>query len=113
MKIPKIEEVMSRPPRTIGEDIPVSTARSEMRRDRIRHLPVLSAGRLVGIISDRDIRIAQSFQGPGELLVKNIMTPDPYVVSEDRQMLLDLLENIYANSVTCCIEERYEIANRS
>ncbi|MEO5971129.1 MAG: CBS domain-containing protein [Bdellovibrionia bacterium] len=98
MKIPKIGEVMSRPPRTIGEDIPVSKAKAHMQRDRIRHLPVLSAGRLVGIISDRDIRIAESFQGPGELLVKDIMTPEPYVVSEDEpldEVLLTMADNKY------------------
>jgi CBS domain-containing protein len=98
MKIPKIGEVMSRPPKTIGEDVPVSTAKGQMKRDRIRHLPVLSAGRLAGIISDRDIRIAESFQGPGELLVKDIMTSEPYVVSEDEpleQVLLTMADKKY------------------
>ncbi len=54
-----------------------------MRRDNIRHLPVLEAGRLVGILSDRDVRSAESFRGPGELLVGEAMTPDPYVATED------------------------------
>jgi acetoin utilization protein AcuB len=98
MKIPKVGEVMSHPPRTIGEDIPISKAKAHMLKDRIRHLPVLSAGRLVGIISDRDIRVAESFQGPGELLVNEVMTPDPYVVSEDElldQVLLTMADKKY------------------
>lgn len=57
-----------------------------MRRDLIRHLPVLERGRLVGIISDRDIRVAESFRGPGELMVGEVMTQDPYVVSPDEPL---------------------------
>ncbi len=43
---------------TITKDEKVVTAFERMRRHRIRHLPVLDNGRLVGIISDRDIKLA-------------------------------------------------------
>jgi acetoin utilization protein AcuB len=93
-----VGELMTPSPRTIGEDIPVSIAKNYMRRDNIRHLPVLSAGRLVGIVSDRDIKVAESFQGPGELSVGEIMTEDPYVVAADEPLdhvLLTMAEKKY------------------
>ena len=98
MRIPKIGELMTPSPRTIGEDIPVSTAKKYMHRDNIRHLPVLNAGRLVGIISDRDIKVAESFRGPGELHVNEVMTSDPYTVDETElldSVLLTMAEKKY------------------
>jgi CBS domain-containing protein len=43
---------------TIRPDAPVAEAQHLMRHRRIRHLPVLDGGRLVGIITDRDVRTA-------------------------------------------------------
>jgi acetoin utilization protein AcuB len=48
---------MTSRPISIAPDAPVETAMSVMRERRIRHLPVVDdAGRLVGVISDRDVR---------------------------------------------------------
>jgi CBS domain-containing protein len=52
-----VEKAMTGRPISIAPDAPVETAMSVMRERRIRHLPVVDdAGRLVGIISDRDVR---------------------------------------------------------
>jgi acetoin utilization protein AcuB len=98
MRIPNVGELMTASPRTIGENITISTAKTIMQRDRIRHLPVLKEGRLVGIVSDRDIKVAESFSGPGELTVGEVMTPDPYVISEEEpinSVLLTMAEKKY------------------
>lgn len=98
MQIPTVGELMTSAPRTIGADIPISTAKQFMKRDNFRHLPVLQGGRLVGIVSDRDIKVAESFPGPGELTVGEVMTPDPYVVSEDEpldRVLLTMADKKY------------------
>lgn len=53
----KVKDVMTREPVTIDPEAPLGTAMDVMRRKRIRHLPVVDdAGRLVGIITDRDLR---------------------------------------------------------
>ena len=80
---PMIQESMTLVPKTIGSDLPISKAGAIMREHDVRHLPVLKEGKLVGIISDRDIKIAKSFPGPGELSVEDVMTPDPFVVGPD------------------------------
>ena len=55
----KVKEVMTRDPLTIDPEAPLGTAMDVMRRKRIRHLPVVDdAGRLLGIITDRDLRQA-------------------------------------------------------
>jgi acetoin utilization protein AcuB len=47
---------MSSPPITITPSVSVSEAQALMQQRRIRHLPVLEGERLVGMVSDRDIR---------------------------------------------------------
>lgn len=41
---------------TINPEQPVAAARELMWNHRIRHLPVIDRGRLVGIVSDRNVR---------------------------------------------------------
>lgn len=47
---------------TVDANAPVAEAWRLMQRRRIRHLPVRDRGKLVGIISDRDVR--QAFPAP-------------------------------------------------
>jgi acetoin utilization protein AcuB len=51
-----------------------------MREHRIRHLPVQDGGKLVGVLTDRDIKLAASFEGSEDLVAEEVMTPDPYTV---------------------------------
>ena len=53
----KVQDIMTTPALTVGLDMPVLEARQVMERQRIRHLPVTDGGRLMGIITDRDIRL--------------------------------------------------------
>ena len=55
----KVKDVMTRDPVSIDPEAPLGTAIDVMRRKRIRHLPVMDdTGRLLGIITDRDLRQA-------------------------------------------------------
>ncbi len=78
--IPKIEKVMTPMPHTINSTLPIQTAQQMMREHRVRHLPVQRAGHLVGILTDRDVKLATSFTHSGEIVVDDVMTPDPYKV---------------------------------
>jgi CBS domain-containing protein len=82
-QMPQIQKFMTAMPHTIGKDIPIKTALSMMREYHIRHLPVEDGGKLVGILSDRDLKLAASFAGAGNLTVEEVMTPDPYTASPD------------------------------
>ena len=53
----KVRELMTGAPITVGPETPVFDARQTMLKERIRHLLVTEGTRLVGIITDRDIRL--------------------------------------------------------
>jgi CBS domain-containing protein len=54
-----------------------------MDEHRIRHLPVVQGGRLVGMVSDRDVRSASASPGT---VAGRIMTPDPVTVTSDARI---------------------------
>lgn len=104
-KIPKIRNHMTMLPQTIGSDIPLKKALEMMRENRIRHLPVQQAGRLVGVITDRDVKLAASFREPGQLKVDDVMTPDPYVVAPDAA-LDEVVLHMAAHKYGCAIVQQ-------
>ena len=53
----RVEDLMSRTVISALAAMPVVEARALMLRERIRHLLVVSEGRLEGIVTDRDIRL--------------------------------------------------------
>jgi acetoin utilization protein AcuB len=58
--VPRVRDFMTSCPVTIEIDAPLADARARMAELAIRHLPVVRDGRLVGILSDRDIHLAES-----------------------------------------------------
>lgn len=81
--MPLIQKFMTAMPHTVGSDIPLKKAKALMSEQRIRHLPVLEGGKLVGILSERDIGMASSFSGTEEITVGDVMMPMTYTVRPD------------------------------
>lgn len=77
-----IAEHMVEHPYTIGKDQTLERAIGVMREHRIRHLPVLDAGGLVGIVTERDVALVSAMKGvdPHALPVAEAMTPEPFAV---------------------------------
>jgi CBS domain-containing protein len=50
-----VGDVMTKPAVTVGKHMPILTALSLMTRRRIRHLPIVEQGRMVGFISIGDL----------------------------------------------------------
>ena len=72
------------------------------RVNGIRQVPVQQGGKLVGGLTDRDIKLAASFRGPGELNVEDVMTPDPYVVAPEAALdavVLEMAEHKYGCAI--------------
>jgi acetoin utilization protein AcuB len=76
---------MKRQPWTIRKDAKMSQAHQLMREHQIRHLPVLEAGKLVGIVSERDLHLIETLpdSDPDEVTVEDAMIEDVYVVAPD------------------------------
>jgi acetoin utilization protein AcuB len=82
---------------TVEEDTPVALVMETLKAHEIRHLPVVRGGRLVGMITDSEVREAAPVQGTtlraeelhyflAELKAKDIMKPDPVTVRPDQTM---------------------------
>ena len=80
--MPSISQYMTRQPWTIRKDAKMSQAHQMMREHRIRHLPVLEAGKLVGIVSERDLHLIETLpdSDPDEVTVEEAMSQEVYAV---------------------------------
>lgn len=79
-----IEQVMTKSPKVITAEISLSEASQIMRNANIRHLPVIShKGNVIGILSERDVRLVNSLTMGSVPTVEDVMTPNPYLVQKD------------------------------
>jgi acetoin utilization protein AcuB len=86
----KISKYMTTRLITATPEMTVKDAFLTMRSHRVRHLPVLENGELVGLVSDRDLRRpkwvdalddwTQYYQISDEMTVHDVMTANPEVV---------------------------------
>jgi acetoin utilization protein AcuB len=88
-RITVIKDFMTTAPITIPTTASLEEARRVMREHRIRHLPVVNARRLVGILSDRDIKsaayhLAEDF---AFCRVEDAMEPNPIAVTPDTSLM--------------------------
>ena len=88
MKLPLLSEIMTRNPACVSPGDPLRVALGLMRERQCRRLPVVESGKLVGMVSDRDVRLAlnspfilrdrsQDQEVLNRVLVAECMTPDP------------------------------------
>ena len=91
----KVRDLMSGTLETVSSDDSLHEALELMNRAGLRHLPVTERGELVGVITDRDVRLALNSplldedaelrreEVLDELQVSHCMTREPQTVSPD------------------------------
>lgn len=88
--LPAVIDAMTPFPYTIEGSESLKTAVGMMYAKEIRHLPVTSAGNLIGILTDRDAKLAMAVakdaHDSGELRVEDVCVTDPYVVPHTEKM---------------------------
>jgi len=87
----KVKNWMTPSPLTLTEDDIVKTAVTHVLRNRIRHIPILRGGTLVGIVTDRDLKRALPSVVAGS-------SPEEYQSFMDSTKLRDVMS---ANPMTC------------
>src|SRR5205085_10183775 len=82
----KLRQVMTENVEVIHPDASVQAAAEMMRSRDVGVLPVAEGDRLCGMITDRDIaiRAAASGRAPGDIKVREAMTPDLVYCFEDQ-----------------------------
>jgi CBS domain-containing protein len=85
--MPHVDSVMTPFPYTIEASRSVQEARAVMESQGVRHLPVTSEGRLVGVLSDRDLKLAFAVLGNSAseepLHVGDVCNLEAYIVEYD------------------------------
>jgi CBS domain-containing protein len=106
-----VRDVMMAPANTLPHDSSLLMAVIAMRRDGIRHLPVVDGQKLVGVLSERDVlRCAPSMLAPinqdeynslfENTPVTKVMHREPLTVSPDMP-LRDALALMMENKLGC------------
>jgi acetoin utilization protein AcuB len=99
-----IRTFMTKGPQTIGHEQTLATAHEMMREHKVRHLPVLEAGKLVGILSQRDLHLIETLRevDPETTTVDEAMTADVYVTSPStplEEVAAAMAENKYGSAI--------------
>lgn len=93
----QVQNWMSRDVVTVEEQTPIIEVMKLLEEHDIRHLPVTRDGKLVGMISDRDVKEASPSKTTtlkaqelyyllAEMKAKDVMKKDPIVISPDQTM---------------------------
>ncbi len=82
---PQIIAYMTPFPYSVDIDAPLRAAHDVMREHHVRHLPVTSEGRVVGVLTDRDIKLILGpdfgYPSEDELKVRDAYVEQPCVVT--------------------------------
>lgn len=102
--IPTIQKFMTTTPHSIGKDQTLATAEKIMSQYGIRHLPVLDGNKLLGIISDRDVKFLETFKDvdPTKVTLDSMYIEKVFSVEPDARLdeVCDVMaENKYGSAV--------------
>lgn len=99
-----VQQHMTLSPQVVSSGQTLAQAHQIMREQNIRHLPVVDDGRLVGVVSQRDLYLLETLQGvdPGAETVEEAMSPEPFAVSPDApldEVALTMAKHKYGSAV--------------
>lgn len=104
-----VKEIMSKNPITIAPNAKLRSVNMLMKINQIRHVPVVKSGRLIGIVTEKDIRHAMiPDKIPGKIVpkgwnldhltVKDIMSKNAITISQGARVE-DAARIIYGNKI--------------
>ncbi len=86
-----VEEYTTPNPVTASEELDLQQLQSIMKENGIRHLPIVRGSQVVGIVSERDLKVADGLTSNQKIMVRaaDIMIKDPITVGSN-----DSLEDV-------------------
>lgn len=103
-----VAQVMTADPVTIGPEENLLTAHETMRRHHVRHLPVLLAGKLVGIVAEGDLkRAAPSTLSASEEDYNRVMEQTPIARIMVGQLITTQEQVLLAEAVKALRETKF------
>jgi len=98
VNLPRLSDIMTPHPVTVQSSDPLRRAIERMHACHCRRLPVVDEGKLVGIVSDRDVRLAlnspfilrarrEDQELLDRVLIAECMTPDPVYLAPDTSVI--------------------------
>jgi acetoin utilization protein AcuB len=107
---PVVSQYMTDAPHTIAPTRSLAAARRDMQDHRIRHLPVLDGGHVVGLLSERDLLLVETLPGvnPTDVRVEEAMAQEVFTVQPDAPVG-EVIEQMIARklgSAVVCRNER-------
>lgn len=99
-----VQKHMTLSPQVVSSRHTLAQAHQLMRERNIRHLPVVDDGRLVGVVSQRDLYLLQTLNGldPATERVEEAMSREPFAVKPDApldEVALAMAERKYGSAV--------------
>lgn len=79
----KLRDVMSKQVVKVSSVTMLPEVAQKMRQENVGAIPVEENGKVIGIVTDRDITIDAVAQGNCNRQVKDILTPNPITVAPD------------------------------
>jgi acetoin utilization protein AcuB len=105
-QFPLVRQYMTPSPLTVGPTRSLAAARQMMLQHQVRHLPVLDGGRIVGLVSERDLLLVESLPGvnPTEVRVEEAMVQSVFSVEPDApvgEVVEAMIERKMGSAVVC------------
>lgn len=109
--MPTIVDAMTPFPYTIERNESLKNAIAIMASKEIRHLPVVEGSRLVGLLSDRDIKLAMAvgkgLSDESALFVEDVCVLEPYIVPHTEK-LDKVLRHMVENRLGSALVTRFD-----
>jgi len=102
--VPPIFKYMSTSPHTIGVEQTIATAAKMMADHHVRHLPVLHGGKVVGLLSHRDVNVIETLKDvdPKVVTVEEAMSTSPYMTDASTpvtEVASEMAEKKYGSAI--------------
>jgi acetoin utilization protein AcuB len=104
LQYPTIRQYMTSAVHTIEPTRSLAAAYGVMKRRRIRHLPVMERGKVVGLLSERDVRLVDGLPDvtPTSVRVEDVMVENVFTAPPDAP-LGEIVETMIAKKLGAAI----------